>query len=123
MSRVRRDERGQASVEFALVLPIALSLILLVIAVGLVVRDQLLLVEATREAGRAAALDGDHRQAAAAGRSATALDPARLEFTVAVEGSYVRVVGTYRAQMRVPVLGMARTIDLRSEVVMRIEYR
>ena len=51
-----RDDGGQATVEFALVLPLLAVLLLAVVQVGLVVRDQVLLTHAAREAARAVAV-------------------------------------------------------------------
>ena len=66
------SDRGQASVELALLLPIVVLLLLAVLQVGLVARDVVLVTHASREAARAAALDGApaaaRRAAAAAGR-------------------------------------------------------
>ena len=50
-------DRGQSSVEVALLLPFLALLLLAVIQVGLVVRDQVLVVHVAREAARAAAVD------------------------------------------------------------------
>src|SRR5215831_11616137 len=55
--RVR--ESGQSTVEFAFVLPLVVLAALAVIQVGLVVRDQLGVVHAAREAARAASVDRD----------------------------------------------------------------
>lgn len=51
-----RDDGGQATVEFALALPLLAVLLLAVVQVGLVVRDQVVLVHAAREAARAVAI-------------------------------------------------------------------
>ena len=51
---MRRDERGQATTELALVLPLIAVLLLLLAQVGLVLRDQLVLTHVAREAARAA---------------------------------------------------------------------
>jgi len=57
--RGRDRERGQATVEFAFLLPLVILAVLAVIQVGLVVRDQLGVVHAAREAARAASVDPD----------------------------------------------------------------
>ncbi|HWI04001.1 MAG TPA: TadE/TadG family type IV pilus assembly protein [Acidimicrobiales bacterium] len=67
MRRGRADE-GQASVELALVLPLVMMLLLAVVQLGLLVRDQILVVHAAREAVRDEYLvahqeaELDHRQ-------------------------------------------------------------
>ena len=57
--RARGGERGQATVEFAFLLPLIVLSVLAVIQVGLVVRDQLGVVHAARQAARAASVDPD----------------------------------------------------------------
>lgn len=68
-------DRGQSTVEFALVLPLVLMLLLGLLQVGLVVRDQLLVSSAAREAAREAAVSKDMaRIEAAAARAAPNLN-------------------------------------------------
>lgn len=77
-----RKDRGQSTVEFALVLPLVLILLLGLLQVGLLLRDQLLVSSAAREAAREAAVSADSgRIEAAAVRSAP-----NLELTVTVSG-------------------------------------
>ena len=52
-------EGGQATVEFAFLLPLVVFAALAVIQIGLVVRDQMDVVHAAREAARAASVDAD----------------------------------------------------------------
>ncbi|MFI5052899.1 MAG: TadE/TadG family type IV pilus assembly protein [Acidimicrobiia bacterium] len=55
----RRDDGGQATVEFALLLPILMLAAMAIIQVALVVRDEMGVVHAAREAARAASVDPD----------------------------------------------------------------
>lgn len=111
-------ERGQATVELALVLPLLLVLVLLAVQVGLVVRDQVLLVHATREAARAAAVGGATEPVPAPG----GLDPARLELDVGGDGRDVWAVGRYRTPVLVPLLSRLQgEVVLRSQLTMRRE--
>jgi Flp pilus assembly protein TadG len=48
----RRLERGSAAVEFALLLPILLLLLLALVQVGVIARDSLLLTQASRAGAR-----------------------------------------------------------------------
>lgn len=58
------DAAGQATVEFALVLPVLMLVILLVFQVVLIGKDQLLVIHAAREAARAASVGADADAAA-----------------------------------------------------------
>ena len=61
-------ERGQATVEFALVMPLIVFGLLAILQVGLVVRDQVAVIHAAREAARAASVDPDPGRATGAAR-------------------------------------------------------
>ena len=118
-------DRGQASVELALVLPIVLMVLLLVVQVGLVGREQLLVVHAAREAARAASVgDTDEQVLASAARSGP-LDPSRLRVTVERRGGTgadVAVTVRYRCTTDVPLVGpLVPDLDLHAKVVMRQE--
>jgi hypothetical protein len=118
-------DRGQSTVELALVMPLVVLLLLLVVQVGVLVHDQLLVTAAAREAVRAAAVsphDDDARHAAATvGR----LDPGRLRVEIlreGGEGSLVRVRVSYVAPTAVPMVGLlVGDQDLAAVSVMRAE--
>ena len=59
MRRRLRDERGQATVELVLVVPVLVVLALFLVQVGLVVRSLVLVHHAAREGVRVAAVGGD----------------------------------------------------------------
>lgn len=61
--RGRREEHGQATVEFAIVLPGLLLVVLLIFQAMVVGHDYLLVMNAAREAARAAAVDPTDRDA------------------------------------------------------------
>lgn len=121
----RRGERGQASVELALLLPLVLLLVLAVIQIGLVARDVVLVTHAAREAARAAAVDADPGAAEAAARAAGGLAEDRLDVAATGRGgpgSRVEVAVSYRIPTDVPLAG-ALVGDLRvtRTVTMRVE--
>jgi Flp pilus assembly protein TadG len=118
-------QSGQAAVELALVFPFVAMLLLLLVQVGVIVRDQILVVHAAREGAREAAVEpapGAARSAAVAG---SGLDPDRLDVEVADRGppgSRVRVTATYRAPTVVPIIGAAmKDIRLHASATMRVE--
>jgi hypothetical protein len=114
----RRGQRGQAAVELALALPLVALLLLAVVQVGLVVRDQVLATHAAREAARAAAVGSPPRAAALAG---SGLRGDRLTVDVG-RGELVRVAVRYRAPTDLPLIGpLVPDLTLRAKAAMRSE--
>jgi Flp pilus assembly protein TadG len=118
-------EQGQAAVELALVLPLVAFLLLVLLQVGLIVRDQVLVVHAAREGAREAAVDPAPGAPQAAAAAASALDPARLDVDVAgrgAVGSRVRVTARYRSPTAVPLVGaFLHDLVLEASATMRVE--
>jgi Flp pilus assembly protein TadG len=121
----RRCERGQATVEAALVLPLVVLMLLAVVQVGLLVRAEVLVTHAAREAARAAAVDPDPQAAAKAAALATTLDPQHLSVQVNGRngpGSRVQVEVTYTAATDVPLVGrLLGDVTLHATATMRVE--
>ncbi len=122
----RRGDQGQSTVEFALVLPLVVLVVLFIVQAGLVVRDQLLVSHAAREAARAASVSDNDRLGAAtmAARQAGNLAADRVSATTTmVDGdASVRVLISYRSITGIPIIGsLVPDIDLESAVVMRVE--
>jgi Flp pilus assembly protein TadG len=118
-------EGGQASVELVLALPVLALLLLLLVQVGLVVRDEVLVVHAAREGAREAAVAADRGAARRGALAGARLEPDRL--TVAAEGrdgpgSRVTVRVEYRSRTDVPLVGaLVGDVHLSSTVTMRVE--
>jgi Flp pilus assembly protein TadG len=121
LSGGRRGQRGQAAVELALALPLVALLLLAVVQVGLVVRDQVLTVHAAREAVRAAAVGPDAGAPRAAALAGSGLDGDRL--TVSVErGGLVRVAVRYQSVTHLPLVGpLLPDVPLLAKAAMRPE--
>jgi len=122
----RRGDQGQSTVEFALVLPLVVLVVLFIVQAGFVVRDQLLVSHAAREAARAAAVSDSDRSGAAlsAARQAGDLAAERLSASaVMVDGvASVRVVVSYRSTTDIAIIGsLVPDIELQSTVQMRVE--
>ena len=114
-------ERGQATVEFAFVLPFVVLAALAVIQVGLVVRDQLGVVHAAREAARAASVDPDpERVIRAAHRT---LPGASVEIGERPRvGGEVKVTVHYTSATDLPLVGaLFPDPDLHASASMRVE--
>lgn len=118
-------QRGQATVEVALALPVVLIALLLVIQVALVARAQVLVVHAAREGARAAAVGSGADGARRAVQSTPGLraDRTRVQVTgVGRPGEPVRVLVSYRAPTDVALVGLLLgEPTLQAEVTMRNE--
>lgn len=102
-SRPRSHEGGQASVELALVLPVLLSLVLLLVEAGLVVKDYVLVAHAAREAARVAVVDPRESAVAQAARGASGLVVGRMEVHLRRgPGRLVTTAVSYRHALNVP---------------------
>jgi len=98
-------EEGQATVEFALVLPLVIILILAVLQTALVVRDYVATVHAAREAVRAASVD--RRAGAATDAARRVLRRADVEVGPRpAVGAPIRVTVRYTSHTDLPLVGM-----------------
>ena len=103
---VRADDRGQAVVELALVLPLVVLFVLGALQVAVVARDQLAIEYVAREAARAAAVSADPGGAAnAAAQRVANLEP--IDVSVRVAGDIVRVHVRYTNATDVALIGAA----------------
>lgn len=108
--------------EFAILLPLIMVLVLFVAQAAVVVVDQVQVVHAAREAARAVSLSGNGADAGPAARSAAALGSDRLEVDSSVSATVVSVVVRYRVPVRVPLLRSLRPdIAVSASVAMRRE--
>ena len=105
MVRTNRTEHGQATVEFALLLPILVLLLMCVVQTALIARDAVLVSHAARVGARIAAVDPSGDAVRNAVVEATPLDPSRLQITRRTEGDLVRVTVRYEAPTDVPLVG------------------
>lgn len=107
--------------ELALALPLVALLLLAVVQVGLVVRDQVLAVHAAREGARAAAVDRAPAAARDAALAGSGLRPDRLTVEVQRTG-LVRVSIRYRSPTELPLIGpLLPDIPVRANAAMRVE--
>ncbi len=102
-----RTDRGQASSELVLALPLVLLLVAMAVQAGALVRDRVRLGHATREAARTAMVSSA-AEAAAHAAAAAELDPERLEVTVGggrLPGDRLVVTARYRVVTDVALIG------------------
>ncbi|HUR17543.1 MAG TPA: TadE family protein [Acidimicrobiales bacterium] len=123
--RPGRGDEGQAAVELALVLPLVAFLLLVIVQVALVVRDQVLVVHAAREAARAAAVEPTPAAARRAALAGAPLAAGRLSLELSGHGNashQVDVVLRYRSPTYAPIVGaLIPDIVVRAEASMRRE--
>lgn len=113
-----RSEDGQATIEAALALPIVLIALLLIVQVGVVVRDAIALSQVAREASRAVAVGGHDADADdAIVHAAGPLDASRIASDVTPapprsRGDPVTVALSYEERLRIPIVSRFLTLDL-----------
>lgn len=121
----RADERGQAAVELALSLPLVALLLAAVVQVGLVVRDQVLVVHAAREVARELAVAEKPVEPVQIALSAVGhqgLDPALLTVEVTRQNGRVRARAGYRVPIRLPfVRNVVRDVPIAANAEARSE--
>lgn len=99
-----RSDRGQATVEFAVVLPIVAVLVLGIVQLVVAARDQLAVELAAREGARAASVSASpHAAAVTAAADAVTLDA--LDVAVVETGTRVSVTVRHRSATNVPLIG------------------
>jgi len=127
MRTARARERGSATVEFVLVLPLVLTVAVAILQLGLLVKDQLIVQESARAGARQASVSTDDATVIqAADDAAPSLDEAKLDVTVQRDpgaGAPVTVAVTYHAEVTLPIISwlFPSTVDLSSTAVMRGE--
>lgn len=136
-----RDPRGSALVEFALVAPLLILLLLSIMVMGLVINAKIVVAGAAREAGRSWAIEQSERQAreraaeAISGgglpvesRGHSLFEPTR-DVSFERRGDYIAVTVSYRQPTFVPLLDSLLdretpgdgTITLQSQALFRVE--
>jgi Fe2+ transport system protein FeoA len=113
--------RAQSTVELALVVPLIVVLVLLLFQGALLVREQVLTVNAAREAVREASVGGGGERVRAA--ALNVLDGAHVEVVRRGRvGEPVEVRVRYRFETAVPLIGpLLPDVDLVASAVMRAE--
>lgn len=125
-----RDQRGQAMVELALVLPILLVLFMVVVEFGIVFHDYLIITNASREGARIAVVGkSDIDITARVGETASDLDSTRLQAVVKPipadrkTGELCTVEVKYDVLLAFPFFGrfLPNPLPIASSTTMRVE--
>lgn len=103
-------------------LPLVLGLLLFVVQLGLVVRDQIMVINAAREGARTAAVSPSVDAVREAAESSGGLDPARMSVGMVTGSSVVTVTITYRSTTTVPLIGgLLGDLTMSESTAMRLE--
>lgn len=98
---------------------------LVLVQVGLLVRDHILVVHSAREAARVAAVDPTTEAASAAAIAATGLDPDKLRVDTAgsrTTGGLLKVTVRYRPELAVPIVNrLFPTVTIQETLTVRVE--
>lgn len=113
-----RRDHGQATVEFALILPLIVGVIALIVQITIISVSRLEVVDETRHVARIASLAEDPRAAAS---SSLPIGSASLVHVVYDESS-VTVTVSRRVDTDVPIIGrFIPTVEVQSRLVMTRE--
>lgn len=125
MTRCPRDDRAQATAEFALALPLVTLLIMLLVQASAVARDRIAVVNAARDGARTAIVEPTRAAVRAAVGRSTSLDPHQLGVELrggTDPGDVVIVVVRYRCVTSIPLIGaLVPDIDLTEELTAVVE--
>ena len=123
IGRSTRSERGQSTVELAVIIPILVLLILLSVQAALVLRDRVLVVHAARAAARAVIVDPQVTSAVAALElQGPPISTASVTLSGGSSGGSLATVTVRMRATRVPIVGrvVASTV-LQERLVVMIE--
>lgn len=119
------SDRGQSVVELALAFPLLVVLLLMIVQLGLVVRDQILVVHASREAARTGAVTADSDAVRRAAHRSSGLNAKRMKVQMSSRGavgSTLTVTIHYSSPTEVPLVGaLLPDVGLRAGTSMRVE--
>ena len=111
-------ESGQATVEIALVMPLIIGLLIIILNVGLVVRDQLAVWHAAGAGARAASMSPDSPDVVQqAVEAEVQLRPLHLQIVrdgdlITVEAKYPRTFGLWLISSIAPPLTLSATVTM-----------
>jgi len=111
-------DSGQATVELALVMPLIIGLLLIILNVGLVVRDQLAVWHAASAGARAASISPDSPDVVQqAVEAEVQLRPIHLRIVrdgdlITVEAKYPRTIGLWVFKYIAPPLILSATVTM-----------
>jgi Flp pilus assembly protein TadG len=119
--KVKSSEAGQSTVEFALIIPVVAIFLMLILQVGLVVRQKILVTNSSREAARILSVENDFGKATMKAKE-TVNDAKVIISRPANQGEYLTVTIKDVVKSKIPILGVIfPDISVTSKTTMRVE--
>lgn len=118
---MKQNDDGQATVELALLIPVLAIFLLLILQVGVVVRQHMLVANASREAARELSVDSDRSKATA--RVLELVRDAHVSIVRPSQpGEYLSVTVHESVPSNVPLIGIVfPDVTVSSSISMRVE--
>lgn len=116
-----KDQSGQSTVEFAMVLPIVVIFLMLILQVGLVVRQKVLVTNSSREAARILSVENNSGKATS--KAKESIKDANVQISrPSKQGEYLTVTVSDVVESKMPILGVLfPDVTVSSETSMRVE--
>lgn len=129
LSRCRKEQKGQALLESALVLPIILLVLLGMVELGRISNAYLVVIHAARHGARHAAVGATNAEIInSVNQASIPLNPGELLISILPQqgrqaGGNVRVIVSYPLRLITPLAGsfLNNPVIVRGEVTMRVE--
>ena len=119
--KVKSSEAGQSTVEFALIIPVVAIFLMLILQVGLVVRQKILVTNSSREAARILSVENDFGKATMKAKE-TVNGAEVIISRPANQGEYLTVTIKDVVKSKMPILGVIfPDISVTSKTTMRVE--
>lgn len=116
-----KDQSGQSTVEFAMVLPIVVIFLMLILQVGLVVRQKVLVTNSSREAARILSVENNSGKATS--KAKESIKDANVQISrPSKQGEYLTVTVSDVVESKMPILGILfPDVTVSSKTSMRVE--
>lgn len=123
-----KNEKGQSLVEFALVVPLVLMILMAIIEFGFMFNAYITISNASREGARLGTLGNDNFAIEARVITASpSLDPSKIDVTITPNsrsrGDMIRVQVNYDYVLITPIISniLSPLIKIEAETIMRVE--
>lgn len=120
-NRFKQNEDGQSTVEFAMIIPVVVLFLLIIMQVGIIVRQKILVTHSSREAARI--LSVENNSGRATGKVKEVISGADVKISrPSKQGEYLTVTVSDVVESNMPILGMLiPDVTVKSKTSMRVE--